>query len=511
MTIDSGESDDNCVVEQEEVHGEIIKKQMILHAHEYSDLKTPPQPAVPIPTKIISKPTTIVTPNQITNEKATVDVTPAWFEPVKPVSPENIKFPANYDKSSTTVVRTYECLSTYRSMVKKATMIDFVAEPFLAQVDNTETLVVVLNELACQLGARLTFSDTDYKYNDSDYRTACGVSNLGSIHSLLASEGNFLTAKFNLHLNIDYTNTTRSPETLRNFVLSVISDMCLFAECDKDFIRVFSVKPASSAIVELGITTPQLHQTIIVADKVKEKLIKVSMAKTPSILSDRSKKPFTSLEDKSKKMLAPQFSGILEYLFPEEYEYRLEPALTFLQLQQSDFDPRYNRDYPHAEEDIRGGYPYYFPQGWYRHALKVDDKYRDDKAWLGMNNGPGEWAVAYHGTKSEAVKGIKDKGLLQNSLKTDAMKAEAQKQNPSIPDVKGIYVATHCDGGAANYTEPFTIKDASNKSKAYQVVFQCRVQPGKFTVHANPVRVGKAWRVFDEKAIRPYGLLLKSS
>ncbi|CAF3800549.1 unnamed protein product [Rotaria sp. Silwood1] len=376
-------------------------------------IKALPQPIVTVPAKIISKPAPNVASNIITDKEASIDVTPAWFEPVKLPPREKIRFPANYNKNSPDDVRTYDCLSTYRSMVKKTDTIDFVAQPFSSAVNNTETLVVVLNELAHILGARLTFSGANYKYNDSDYRTACGVTNLGSIHSFLASDGNFLTAKFDLHLDLNYKDITQSPEALRNFVLTLISDISSIAECDKDFIRVFSVKPSSSALVEV--------------------------------------------------------------------------------------------------EETRGGLPYYFPQGWYRHALKVIDKYPDDKAWLGMNNGPGEWAVAYHGTKADAVKDIKNKGLLHELVRVDLMKDEAKLQNPSIPDVKGLYVATHCERGAARYTHLFAVKDDSGETKNYRVVFQCRVQPGKFTVHSSPVNDGMAWRVFDEKAIRPYGLLLKKT
>jgi hypothetical protein len=128
-----------------------------------------------------------------------------------------------------------------------------------------------------------------------------------------------------------------------------------------------------------------------------------------------------------------------------------------------------------------------------------------------MDNSRGEWAVAYHGTNLSTVRGITDNGLLQNFVTMDAMRGEAMKQNPRIPDVKGLYVATNCERGASNYAAPFTVKDSRGRSKKYQVVFQCRVKPGSFTIHRSPVIVGMAWRVFDEKAIRPYGLLLKSS
>jgi len=408
-------------------------------------------------------------------------VTPAWYEPIKLVPPDKILLPASYNKNSPIDVRTYNCLATYRSMMEKTENIDFVAKPFTSAVDDAETLVVVLNELANQLGTRLTFTNTDFKYNDSDYRTACGVTNLGSIHSFLASEGQCQTAKFDLHLKLDYDQITASPETLKNFVLTAINDISSIAGCNKEFVRVFGVSRASSLLMGFGITTPQLEETKRTAEFVKEKLNKPSTRKR---------------------------QDIFQYMFQEHYDYKLEPALTFLQLQKSDFEPSHNRDYPVAGEMTRGGLPYYLPQGWYRHALKVVDKYPDDKLWLGMANLPGEWAVAYHGTSSSAVRGITDKGLLHELVTHDECKNEAKQQNPSIPDVKGLYVATHCDGGAALYSSPYNVKDSIGEDKEYQAVFQCRVEPGKFTEHSTPVKIGKAWRVFDEKAIRPYGVLL---
>jgi hypothetical protein len=103
----------------------------------------------------------------------------------------------------------------------------------------------------------------------------------------------------------------------------------------------------------------------------------------------------------------------------------------------------------------------------YRHALKVIDKYPKDKVWLGMQDLPGEWAVAYHGTNSSAVRGIADGGLLRRFVTNDVCKKDAKKKYPSIPDVKGLYVATHCEGGASTYTEPFKEKDSTGATKNY--------------------------------------------
>ena len=157
----------------------------------------------------------------------------------------------------------------------------------------------------------------------------------------------------------------------------------------------------------------------------------------------------------------------------------------------------------------RGGLPYYFPIGWYRHALKVVDKFPDDKLWLGSSNVDGEWAVAFHGTKGEAVKGIVEKGLL--ITKIDAMRTEAVEKKGKYFDKPGLYVATHCTGGAHPwYTTPFQIEQSPDTFEKFRVVFQCRVKPDVYTVHRSPVDKGRAWRFVDPEYIRPYGILVKN-
>ena len=46
--------------------------------------------------------------------------------------------------------------------------------------------------------------------------------------------------------------------------------------------------------------------------------------------------------------------------------------------------------------EMRGGKPYYPPEGWIGIGLKVIDKYENNK-WITMENSEGEWCVAYHG------------------------------------------------------------------------------------------------------------------
>ncbi len=73
----------------------------------------------------------------------------------------------------------------------------------------------------------------------------------------------------------------------------------------------------------------------------------------------------------------------------------------------------------------------------------------------------------------------------------------------------GLYVTTHCNGGADAYTTPFTVSNG-DENETFRVVFQCRVRPNSFKTHAGVVEVGEIWRIVDPQAIRPYGILLKN-
>jgi hypothetical protein len=203
---------------------------------------------------------------------------------------------------------------------------------------------------------------------------------------------------------------------------------------------------------------------------------------------------------------------ILRYVQPAHYDYRWQSVLSYLQLKPSDFDPNHNFDYTQSglpKEQMRGNEPYYLPIGWYRHGLNVKDKYGNDNVWLGSNNSDGEWPVGFHGTHSGAVGSIAQKGLAVGTAKRDAMQDEAIEQLGPSAKGTGLYLATYCNGGSyPQYTQPFTVT-TDQKTEKFCVVFQCRVRPKSYSVHTRCVKDGKAWRVVDPTAIRPYGLLLK--
>ena len=65
-------------------------------------------------------------------------------------------------------------------------------------------------------------------------------------------------------------------------------------------------------------------------------------------------------------------------------------------LSKNQLDPRGNRSDGWGVGEKRGNKDYFPPIGWTGIGLKVMDKYENNK-WIGMNNSPDEWCVAYHG------------------------------------------------------------------------------------------------------------------
>lgn len=221
---------------------------------------------------------------QSTDQSTTLHVTPAWYEPIKLPDAVKIRLPDHYNKDSPSDVRTFQCLSAYRWMKNKGQPIDFIDEPFVAGTDNTETLVVMLNELAAQFDARLTFTEKAFNYDDSDYRTACGIGNLGSIHSIVGAGQNAQAAQFRLHLKLNYDDLISTAQTFQNFTLTLINDIASMLGCKKEFVRVLSVSRTASIYAHLGIATPLFEQTMKLAEQLKQELNSFSKQQQESIL-----------------------------------------------------------------------------------------------------------------------------------------------------------------------------------------------------------------------------------
>jgi len=203
-------------------------------------------------------------------------------------------------------------------------------------------------------------------------------------------------------------------------------------------------------------------------------------------------------------------------------EYTFVPVFDSFSLGPSEFCPEYNYDYRPGGNSIprnerRGDQPYYAPEGYYRFALAVLGKFDGgNDAWIGNRN-PGdgsEWAVAYHGVgagKLPSGKALRahqaSKSILGTGLRPgtrDVKYSEAATQNPKAAGTRCKAVYTTPNIATADRYAPQVEVQTQGGPKAYKFVFMCRVDTKRLTKH------GDYWRVWDETAVRPYGLLLKA-
>ncbi|XP_023275738.1 uncharacterized protein LOC111665091 [Seriola lalandi dorsalis] len=170
------------------------------------------------------------------------------------------------------------------------------------------------------------------------------------------------------------------------------------------------------------------------------------------------------------------------------------------------FAPQFDYDFTSltdTETYLRGGEKYERPCGWYRFGLKVLDKY-DEVTWLGTSyrstqSCPGEWPVSYHGTSKKGAEGIIEGHY---------------KPGPREKYGRGIY-STPDISEAKQYAKTFTSK---KDKKKYKVILQNRINPKYRKKYNNdkywliPIPRGtsdKEEQKMVERAIRPYGLLIK--
>jgi hypothetical protein len=157
----------------------------------------------------------------------------------------------------------------------------------------------------------------------------------------------------------------------------------------------------------------------------------------------------------------------------------------------------------------RGGYPYHTPShDWRGYGLKVLDEYDNgNNDWIAMNNNPKEWAVAFHGTSSSAVKPICEKGGKFYSTYKEGAKRQALKDKENInPKSKNLY--PKCEEGT--YVSP--LLDYANyyaNSTKSPVVIMCRVNPELIRIPKGQYEK-KEWITDGTRnSIRPYRILIK--
>ena len=152
----------------------------------------------------------------------------------------------------------------------------------------------------------------------------------------------------------------------------------------------------------------------------------------------------------------------------------------------------------------RANIEYHPPFGYIGFALKIWDTYDNgDNTWIGHNNQEGEFAVAYHGIRSN-IGAIKQ--ILNSYLKAGENQAYENDEdffNLGHRCGRGVYVTPFIEV-AEKYTKEFY---AEELNKSFRIVFQCRVNPKKIR---QPITKPEYWILKGNgQEIRPYRLLIK--
>jgi len=166
--------------------------------------------------------------------------------------------------------RPYNTVAQYRRMLGKST--DFKAEPLCIGEDETETTILGLNSFAQKHGCELIFTDEDHRFDNSIYRAACGIGDLGSIH-LLATDA-VQTASFCFVMDFDFNREfQQSQEKVESFVMNFCQAIATVVSCDTNNVRIFSIgkmdKEKQKSEVKFGLTSPETSKTEQLAEILK--------------------------------------------------------------------------------------------------------------------------------------------------------------------------------------------------------------------------------------------------
>ena len=167
-----------------------------------------------------------------------------------------------------------------------------------------------------------------------------------------------------------------------------------------------------------------------------------------------------------------------------------------------------NQDGGWGYNEIRGGAPYYPPNGWVGYGLRVADRYDNgDNSWLDYNHSQGEWSVAYHGIgggmKGNQLFNSKNSHIINNLLpginqqfenNMDLFNLGKKVGEGIIVTPKPTIMEEHCG-----------IFDCYGKK--YKIGFMTRVMPKKIRC---PDGQDDFWVINGtDNEIRPYRILIK--
>ena len=174
----------------------------------------------------------------------------------------------------------------------------------------------------------------------------------------------------------------------------------------------------------------------------------------------------------------------------------------------SQLDRRGNKINDWSLGEYRGGKPYNPPIGWIGIGLRVLDKYEDNN-WIGHNNNPGEWCVAYHGVARGQSPDIVNKivGLIyKNGFKPGMRQFHKDCTDINHPGKKvGVGVAF---SPSIKCAEQYAGISNINSIK-YKTVFMVRVKPSAIRCcNCSNNKDHINWIVNPDE-IRPYRIIYK--
>ena len=179
-------------------------------------------------------------------------------------------------------------------------------------------------------------------------------------------------------------------------------------------------------------------------------------------------------------------------------------------LSKNQLDPRGNRSDGWGVGEKRGNKDYFPPLGWIGIGLKVLDKYENNK-WIGMNNDPDEWCVAYHGVGqnekiSKNVKRIT--GLIFKGNFKPGSGQVHKDCSDKYHNGKKVGVGVYC---TPNIEIAESYAGVSNiNGKNYKTVLMVRVKPDSIRCCNDHDYAKDYWVVNGTNdEIRPYRILYK--
>ena len=173
-------------------------------------------------------------------------------------------------------------------------------------------------------------------------------------------------------------------------------------------------------------------------------------------------------------------------------------------LTKNELDGRGNKYDGWSIGEYRGGKPYDPPKGWIGIGLRVLDKYEDNN-WIGHNNNPEEWCIAYHGVArgqtSDNVKKVI--GLIfKNGFKPGHGQAHSKCPDINHPG-KEVGIGVACSR-SIQYAEMYA--GISNiHGINYKTIIMVRVKPSAIRFCHCPC---DNWIVNSDE-IRPYRIMYK--